>query len=76
METIIDRNTATPAALPEECDARGVHVDMAEVAGLSTEALLDRISAIDQAEAALAYLQAAVLDEMARRWGTGRARSA
>lgn len=76
METIIDMNTAAHVTLPEGCDARGVYVDMAEVAGLGTEELLDRISALEQAEAALAELQAAVLNEMARRWGTSRARGA
>lgn len=76
MNTITEMNTAAEMTLPGRRAADGIHMDMAEVADLSTEDLLDRLSAVEQAEAVLVELQAAVLDEMARRWGTGCVRGA
>lgn len=66
-------NAAAAVALPGRCNVGGVYVDTAEVASLSVEELHDRLSAIEHAEAVLAELQAAVLDEMTRRWGPRRA---
>ena len=76
MKTITGMNSAADVALPSRCDAGGVCVDTVEIAGLSTEDLLDHLNAIEQAEAVLTELLAAVLHEMARRWGTGRVQGA
>lgn len=76
MKTITEMNTAAEMTLPGRRAADGIHMDMAEVADLSTEDLLDRLSALDQAEAVLAELLAALLEEMARRRGTGRVQGA
>ena len=76
--TAVAMNAAAGVALPgrrgiDGVHVDGVHVDEAEVADLTVEELLDRSGAIDQAEAVLLALHAAVLDEMVRRWGRTRA---
>lgn len=72
MKTTTEMIAAAQTTLPDWYEVDGVYVDTAEVAGLSTDDLLDRLNALEQAEAALAELETAVLDEMARRWGTER----